>query len=180
MKVRFWKGFFWKNEAVYEPNIFPEKKRFWFEIFSTCQVLDWEFNVQEDIENKTFRIIKFQRKTEFEKIIFWVQFLRNKISLKNSYVKTIVLTQFAPQKATEVSLFVLILKTRILKQIFSSAIRVWNEVLLKKKESEYEAKFFLEIEILNWDFFNKSEFGLSYFAAEDFRKQNFSNNHLLE
>ena len=134
----------------------------------------------EDIENKTFRIIIFQRKTNFEKIKFWIQFLRNRISMKNSYVKKIVLTQFASRKAIQLPLFALILKSMILKQIFSSAIGVWNEVLLKKKESDYEAKFFLEIEILNWKIFNKSDFELKIYRPGRYGKHNFSNNHISE
>ena len=153
--------------------------RFWIENFSTSQILNWKFIVPEDIENITFQIIIFQRKTKFEKINFWVQFLRNKISLKNSCVKKIVLPQFAPQKATEISLFVLILKSTILKQIFSLKISVWNEVLLKKRIRLWSKLF-----PRKWDFelktFNKSEFELSYFVAEDFWKQYFPNNHSLE
>ena len=147
---------------------FP-RKRLWIDNFSTCQFLNWKFIVPEDIENKTFRIIIIQRKTIFWKIKFWVQFLRKRISLKNSYVKKIILTQFAPQMATDFSLFLLISKSTILKQFLSLKISVRNEVLLKKK-SDYEANFFLGTEILNWKFFNKSDFELSFFRRGRFLK----------
>ena len=169
----FWKAwrcsklFHWKSEfemKISEKNnqilkqTFSCTMKIWNEKFPKCQVLNWEFFFPAVFQNKNFRIIIFQRKSNFEKIRFWIQLLRNRISMKSSYVKKIVLTQFASQKAIQLPLFALILKSMILKQTFSSAIGVWNEVLLKKKESDYEAKFFLEIEILNWKFFNKSDF----------------------
>ena len=134
--------------------------------------MKWEFIVHEDIENRAFRIFIFQRETNIQKITFWIQLFKNKISLKNSYVKQIVLTQFASQKAIQLPLFALILKSMILKQIFSSAIGVWNEVLLKKK-SDYEAKFFIENEILNWKFFNNSDFEMKIFRFGWFLKTKF-------
>ena len=41
--------------------------RLWIESFSTCQILNREFIVPEDIENKTFWIINFWRKYIFQK-----------------------------------------------------------------------------------------------------------------
>ena len=49
-----------------------------------------------------------------------------------------------------------------------------------KKESDYEAKFFLEIEILNWKFFNKSDFELKTYRPGRYWKQRFSNNRISE
>ena len=107
-----------------------------------CQVLNWEFFVPADFEYKTIRIIIFWRRNIFQKLSFWVQFLlRNQISIKNSQLKKNVLTQFAPQKTTTFSLFVLILKGMILKQAFPLKIRVWNEILWN--DSDFEAYLFL-------------------------------------
>ena len=149
-------------------QIFSQKLRFWIENFSTSQILNWKFIVPEDMENITFRIIIFQRKTNFEKIKFWIQFLRNKISLKNSYVNKIVLTQFAPQKTKHFSVFVLILKGMTFYQTFSLEIRIWNEFFWKKKNQILKQTFsctkkiwnekFPKCQILNWKFFVPADF----------------------
>ena len=153
--------------------------KIWNEKFPKCHVLNWKFFVPVDFDNKTFQIFIFWRKTIFQKLSFWVQFLlRNQISIKNSHLKKNVLTQFAPQKTTNFPHFVLILKGMILKRTFSLKIRVWNESF-EKKESDSEANFLLQNEILNWKFFNVSDFELRIFCPGRFRKQNFSNNHVL-
>ena len=67
----------------------------------------------------------------------------------------------------------------ILKQAFPLKIRVWNEILWRK-DSDYEAYFFLKYETLNWKFFNMSDFELRIYRPGRYRKQNFSNNQFLE
>ena len=79
-KIRLWSKLFPRNWD-FELKVF-QQVRFWIEFFSSRKIF----------ENKTFRIIIFQRKTNFEKIKFWIQFLRNKTSMTNSYVNEIVLT----------------------------------------------------------------------------------------
>ena len=89
------------------------------------------------------------------------------------------MTRFAPRTTTSFSLFVLILKSMILKQAFPLKFRVWNEILWKK-ELDYEANFFLQNEILKWHFFKISDCELRIFRSARFRIQNISNNHILE
>ena len=63
------KGNFWKKESDSEAFFF-NKLRFWFENFSSRQILNGELFVRADFENKTFGIIKFWRKIVFEKTGF--------------------------------------------------------------------------------------------------------------
>ena len=73
-------------------KLFPRKWDFELKIFQQVRFWNENFSFRKIFENKIFRIIIFQRKTNFEKFKFWIQFMRNKFSMKNSYVKKIVLT----------------------------------------------------------------------------------------
>ena len=145
-----------------------------------CRILKWSFLLQNDrfLNREFFSTKWFFDKILFEKsfcgdkiflkIRFWVQFiLRNQILKKTSRLWNNVLTRFAPRTTTSFSLFVLVLKGMILKQAFPLKFRVWNEKL-RKKESDYEANFFLQIEILKWHLFKISDCKLKIFRSGRF------------
>ena len=169
----FWKAwrcsklFHWKSEfemKISEKNnqilkqTFSCTMKIWNEKFPKCQVLNWEFFFPAVFQNKNFRIIIFQRKSNFENIRFWIQLLRNKdfnekfICEKNRF-DSVCFTESNPTSA---------FRTYFKKHDSEANFFIGNRCLkwssFEKKESDYEAKFFLEIEILNWKFFNKSDF----------------------
>ena len=86
LKLRVWYGILLKKMIRLWSKLFPGKWDFELKVFWHV-LFELRIYRSEDIENKTFRIIIFQRKTNFEKINFWIQFLRNGISMKKSYLK---------------------------------------------------------------------------------------------
>ena len=139
-------------------NSLKKRIRFWSKRFPAQWKIEKKNFKKSDFELRIlrsgrFRIKNFSNKHTLEKKYFpETQFLSSIFIEKSDFDENVtseknVLTQYAPQKTTNSSLFVLILKGMILKQAFPLKIRVWNEILWKK-ESDYEVNFFLR----KWDF----------------------------
>ena len=151
-------------------HTFSLNMRLWIENFSTCQILNWEFIVPEDTENKTFWIIIFWRKFIFQKFRFLSSIFIQRSDFDQKFTsEKNFLTQFVPGKTTNFSLFVLILKGMILKPAFWLKIRVWNGIFWKKIRN-LKWSFFLQ----NYQFLNRE-----FFVLADFEKI-FSNNRFVE
>ena len=150
----------WKNSKMsgFELKLF-RPGRFYKHNFSKNYISDKKPNSKNQVLSSIFEKQDFDEKIISEKI---------------------VLTQFEPHKATEFSLFVLILKSMILKQNFSLKIRVWNEISRERKEWDSEANAFLHNEILKWKSSKMSGFELKVFRPGRFHEHNFSNNYFLE
>ena len=164
-----------KKESDSEANVFLHNENLKWKIskmsaFELRSFRCGRFRIQ-NISNNHMLKKKYFPETQFLNSIF----LRIQVAMKNSHLKKNVLTQFAPQKTTNFSLFVLILKGMILKLAFSWKMRIWNEILWKKRIRLW-SKFFLENETLNWKFSNMSAFELRIYRPGRYRKQKFSNN----
>ena len=61
-----------KNQIL--KQMFSCTMKIWKEKFPKCQVLNWDFFVPADFENKTFWIINLWRKSNFRKIYFEFNF----------------------------------------------------------------------------------------------------------
>ena len=168
-----------KKESDSEANVFLHNGILRRKI-SNSQFLNWEFFVPADFENKNFQINIFWRRNVFQKLRFWVQFLlRNQISIKNSHLKKKRSDSICSTENNNYFTFRAYFKRHDLKQAFPLKISVWKEILWRK-DSDYEAYFFLKNETLNWKFFNMSDFELRIYRPGRYRKQNFLNNHFLE
>ena len=142
-----WSSFEKKNQNMRQS--FTNKLKFWIEFFLTSQILNWRFIVPEDIENKDFRIIIFQRKIIFDKIMFWIQFLRNKISMKKSHLKKSFWLNLLSRKQQIFHFSCLFEKAWFWSELFhwksdfendffEKKIRFWSKFFLTKREFEWK------------------------------------------
>ena len=167
--------FFWRKNQIMKQTL-SWKVRFWIENNSTVRFWIENCSFRMIFENKNFRIIIFQSKTNFEKSSFefgfWEAIFRWEIHVwKNSFWLSLL-----PRKQPNFHFPFLFQKAWFSSKSFhwKLKISVWNDVILEKK-SDYEANFFLENEILNLNFFDKSDYELRIYRPGRYRKQYFSN-----
>ena len=162
---------------------FSQKKRFWIEIFFQFKISGFQFNMSgfglriycpgrywKDYFSNNHISEKLISKDEVLSSIFEEKDFDEKFMSE----KKIVLIQFVAKKATEFSLFVLVLKSLVLKQIFSLKISVWSEVLSKKR-----IRLWCKVFPRNWDFELKI-FHLVRFWIENLSSRKISKTKLFE
>ena len=140
-------------------QFFSYKMRFWNDIFSKFQIVNWEFFVPADFEYKTFRIIIFWRWNIFQKLSFWIEFLlRNQVSMKNSH-----------------------LKKKRFDSICSADNNKFFTLRAHFKRHDFVANSFIENQRLKWNFPKKTiRFWSKRFPVQwKFEKNNFQNVRFL-
>ena len=126
-------------------HTFSLKMRLWIESFSTCQILNWEFIVPEDIENKTFWIIIFWRKFIFQKL----RFLSSIFIQKSDF----------DQKITS--------EKKLSDSICSGKNNKFFTFRAYFKKHDFEASFFIENQSLKRNFLKKnSNFEMQFFPTK--------------